>query len=69
MNPREKAKELFEKYYVELKEHNGFYDLETAKQCVIIAVDEIIKTFRKDLPKIGLGKGFWAEVKQEINNL
>jgi hypothetical protein len=69
MNPKEKAKELFEKYYVELKEHKGFYDLETAKQCVIITVDEIIKTFRKDLPEIGLGKGFWAEVKQEINNL
>jgi hypothetical protein len=69
MNPREKAKELFEKYYVELKVHKVFYDSQTAKQCAIIAVNEIIKTFRKDLPEIGLGKGFWAEVKQEINNL
>jgi hypothetical protein len=65
MNPKEKAKELFEKYFIELKEHQGYYDLETAKQCVIIAVDEIIN----ELEKWCELDNYWEEIKQEINKL
>ena len=39
------------------------------KQCALIAVEEIIKALRKDLPEIGLGKGYWYSVKQEIENI
>ena len=47
----------------------GNIDEYTAKQCALIAVHEIIKALRKDLPEIGLGKGYWFSVKQEIEKL
>lgn len=71
MTPKEKAKELVEKFtFASIYFANG-YDgaLLNAKTCALIVVDEIIKTFRKDLPEIGLGKGFWYNVKQEIEKL
>ena len=74
MTPKEKCDELIDKIY-----YSGRYDdkedyiptkaCERTKQCELIVVNEIIKTFRKDLPEIGLGKGFWYSVKQEIEKL
>ena len=83
MTPKEKAVELLEKFYIELKEHKGFYDIETARQCAIISVDEIIRlSERADLflmkTKRQLLTGFkptenymeyWADVKKELKNL
>ena len=78
MNAQDKAKELVEKYdqtftYLESKNK--------AKQCAIIAVDEIIKacsfedhTKKKyfeecnSLPDFNFSN-YWIEVKQEIENL
>jgi ethanolamine utilization microcompartment shell protein EutS len=57
----EQAKELVNKYYVELKEHKGYYDLETAKQCALIAVDLAIQYNDFHIE-------FLQEVKQEIEN-
>ena len=72
MTPKEKALELLDKFRNEFiwveKDHN--VDLyRDSKQCALIAVDEIIKALRKDLPEIGLGKGYWYSVKQEIEKL
>lgn len=80
MTPKEKAKELVSKmdviHYMKLGGKNsnskGFpvsmhYD--QIKQCALIAVDEIIKSLRKDLAVFELGKGFWQEVKKEIKKL
>jgi hypothetical protein len=74
MTQQEKAKYLVNKYYVELKEHKGYYDLETAIQCALIAVEEIIKnggtinvveykpnSFTNDVK-------YWEEVKHELTN-
>ena len=44
-------------------------DKVNAKICALIAVHEIIKALRKDLPEIGKGKGYWQEVKKEIEKL
>lgn len=68
--PKEKAEELFQKFY----NNYGYYGIpvdaiKNSKQCALIAVNEIIKALRKDLPKIGLGKGYWYDVKQEIEKL
>ena len=64
MTPKEKAKQLFRKFYI--LDHKIWQD--TAKQCAIIAVDELIEQERKtdDYYEIG---SYWNEVKQEINNL
>ena len=35
-------------------------------ECAKIHVDELIKSLRKTLPEIGLGKGYWYSVRKEI---
>ena len=64
MKPKEKAKDLFDKIYK--LDNRAWYD--TAKQCALIAVDELIKEERKtdDYYEIG---SYWNKVKQEIINL
>ena len=57
MTPKEKAQELFDKYF---EVTNNYYE---AKQCAIIAVDEIIDNCYEVM------KPFWQEVKKEIKLL
>lgn len=66
MTPKEKAEELFKKYYyeaiaIEIK----------AKQCALIAVDEIIAELTKEIsPSIhGFRHNYWRQVKNEIELL
>ena len=74
MTPKEKAQELFGKYAMYLRA-NLMYDEEAnedAKQCALIAVDEIILSqFQFDMISIyGTPfNHFWQEVKQEIEAL
>jgi hypothetical protein len=66
MTPKEKAKELVHKMYI------GFvHDLYSykAKQCALIAVDEIFKTGLLEGSTLGINKKYWQEVKQEIEKL
>jgi hypothetical protein len=72
MTPKEKAKELFEKFIHQVLDRDGttaMNDFER-KQCLVILVDEML----------GLGAMvgsdlsdsfyiYWTEVKEEINNL
>jgi hypothetical protein len=83
MTPKEKAKELFDKMYM-VDDPMGNYPMcfDTAKQCALIAVDEIlneipeffkdsIQTFKGDI-KIDVPNcsyDFWKQVKQEIEKL
>lgn len=68
-----KAKELVEKFIPHAKNWDCYHDepLEEnhAKQCALIACDEIINALRKDFPEIGLGKGYWYDIKKEIQKL
>ena len=67
LTPKEKAKELFSKYQnIYLTEDSMGIDDELAKQCALIAVDEIISIkllwFQKDTEYLD----FWQEVKEEL---
>ena len=70
MTSQEKAKELYCKYTDAL----NIRDLQTtanpfAKQCALIAVNEIIKAMRKGIPEIDYGTGYWSDVRNEIEKL
>jgi hypothetical protein len=71
MTPKEKARELYDKYW-------KIIDTLTTKQCALIAVDEVLENvnyFFSELEKDGLPNKFddeieyWQEVKKEINKL
>jgi hypothetical protein len=61
MTPKEKAGDLFYKFSME----NQYY--ERAKQCALIAVDEIMKAVGWEEMELGVDRdNYWQEVKQEI---
>lgn len=66
MTPKEKAKELFDKMYF-VDDPMGNYPMcfDTAKQCSLIAVDELIKEVEHWQPRVN----YLNEVKQEIQKL
>jgi hypothetical protein len=68
MTPRDKAQELFDKILNEIDKTCDDYF--TAKQCALIAVDEILDAIViiNEHNFEGLNK-YWAEVKQEIEAL
>ena len=73
MTPQEKAKELF----MDMKYHIPYVHDPTepsedkiAKQCALIAVDEIIESHYKLLAGVNQSVyNYWQEVKQEIEKL
>jgi hypothetical protein len=76
MTAKEKANELFGKYYSRiehtLSEEYSLHERFIVKQCALIAVDEIldlkhIVTLRRNMHEMELE--YWDEVKQEIENL
>ena len=67
MTPKEKTKELVGRYAIYLRA-NLMHDEEAnedAKQCALIAVDEI----RDNIALISEIQNYWREVKQEIEKL
>ncbi len=77
MTPKENAKELFEKYFNIIDNSHPLTDINiSAKQCALIAVDEI----EKALTDYGSGDSlqlqnmdsefrYWEQVKNEIEKL
>ena len=63
MTPKEKAQELFDKYSFYTSGWN--YD-ELAKQCALIAVNEILKQYWSHDTK---RRDWWKEVKKEIEKI
>lgn len=63
-SPKEKAKELFDKYYPLASSYVDDRH-EVAKQCAKIAVEEIMNTFSDYDSR----REYWFEVKKEINEL
>jgi vacuolar-type H+-ATPase subunit H len=84
MIPKEKAKELFDKFYQyaneEFEDNLNEYPgqvlserrkvrKESSKQCALIAVDEILNVTAGLNGWIGGFQSYWEEVKQEIEKL
>jgi len=68
MTPKEKAKDLFDKIYK--LDNRAWYD--TAKQCALIAVDEVISSNPHSNPlntNVESTMEYWQQVKQEIQAL
>ena len=75
MTPKEKAFELAHKFrLLEIRTSENSHmmiSMADAKQCALIAVDEILKENLElpDEPETVVRYLFWQEVKQEIENL
>ena len=70
MTPKEKAKELIDKFGVELNWLEIDYNVSLyrdVKQCALIAVNEILSVCSQVEPY--LGYDYWQEVKTEIEKL
>ena len=73
MTPKEKADKIFSEMY-KAKDPLNSYPMcfDTAKQCALIAVDEIINSNPHSNPlntDIYSTMGYWQQVKQEIEKL
>ena len=74
MTPKEKAFELAHKYrLLEIRtSENSFMmiSMTDAKQCALIAVDEILAIFYDDMQSMWNDElSYWHQVKQEIEKL
>lgn len=78
MTPKEKAEEIFNKYWlVESNVDSAPYtDKSMAKNCSLIAIDEIIQTLNMDIRDLDVVGNvlldlikYWQQVKQEIEKL
>ena len=70
MTPKEQANELYELMFYKLNDYNAIcLDIESkdecAKQCALVAVDEVIN----ELASRGILSGFWYEVHLELKKL
>lgn len=72
MDAREKAIELYEKYYGSIPSilADKKQDL-TTKKFALICVDEILSAIDEDILSLSarLSRRYWSDVKQEIINL
>jgi hypothetical protein len=70
MTPEEKAIELVNNY-MSLLFSKPIFGLTTneAKQCALIAVDEILNHHHQEQGLYVIDKYFWLQVKKEIENL
>lgn len=71
MTPEEKAEELFNKYYSYLKSNlmDDKEAIDDAKQCALIAVDEILKSHHNLYGVNNKQVKFYLEVEQELEKL
>lgn len=73
MTEKEKAKELFKKYFKEVDSIGDtkleyYYYIQCAKQCALIAVDEILDFLYDEMVSHNTYQ-YWRDVKTEIELL
>ena len=76
MTPKEKAEELYDKFYsTSSHPHHVESRKSNAKQCALIAVDEILEATKmhqyalNEIPSKIVYNHYWSEVKKEIEKL
>ena len=74
MTPKEKAQDLYYKYFSMIKIESPIDRVSSipyVKQCALITVDEILKANPYEVSKTDMDStiDYWMEVKQEIENL
>ena len=71
MTPKEKAIELYNKFLNPSGDTYlyGMLEHESAKECALIAVDEIMLNEKINHSSLDKTYEYWEEVKQEIENL
>ena len=70
MTPKEKAKELVDKFwYVEPEESCDGMEYQMAQQCALIAVDEMLDFMFLSENENSFWINYYNKVKQEIQNL
>jgi hypothetical protein len=73
MTPKEKAKELINKYSSWVRDYDiSKYSIINQKECALIAVDEILNTLSIEPIRVNnkyQTLKYWQEVKQEIEKL
>jgi hypothetical protein len=74
MTPKEKADELIDKmYYIgrydDKEDYNPAMAWERAKQCALIAVDEIINHHSQEQGLYRIDTYYWKQVKSELQSL
>jgi hypothetical protein len=70
MSPKEKSKELYDKYFELVEAQTSEQQEDNARKAALIAVDEIIQSHY--VVMVGVTKSiedYWQEVKQEIEKL
>ncbi len=60
------AQRIVKKYESVSQHESGYYDLDLAKECALIAVDEIIQA-KQITDKRTMEYKYWQNVKKEIN--
>ena len=66
---KEQAEQLIQDFYTnKLDQYNTFgkYDYDFAVDCAIFTATKIISSLRKTIPEVGLGKGYWYSVREEL---
>lgn len=71
MTPKEKAKDIFNKYYELGTSANNILNINRAKNYALIVVDEIINcdSFFQTFDEVKSFAKYWEEVRNEINKL
>jgi hypothetical protein len=71
MAPKEKAQQLFDLMFEEIYNKGMYDDLYRAKQCALIAVDEVVYNIEPSVSMdvISARIKYWEQVKQEIEKL
>jgi hypothetical protein len=69
MTAKEKAKELVDKMYlIDDPKGNYLMSFNAAKQCALLAVDEILNHHYQQDGLYRIDRYYWQEVKKEIEN-